>query len=317
MTACNILAVSFLFICLFYQKSVPLLKCFQLYDIINCKTVLRGISSRCQSSGVTEVQRLDKRKVIYYSDELHDEFSVAQIEPRHIGSDYVYVHTSLFKRFTRFFWYRVVATPIAFLYCKCVFGHRIKGARKLKKAKGRGFFMYGNHTQDIADAFIPSLVTFPTSVYVIVHPNNVSMPLLGRITPSLGALPIPDNVIAYRSFKEAITTRINEGHCVTVYPEAHIWPYYTGIRPFADTSFDYPAKLGAPVFAFTNTYRKRRFFRHPRIVTCIDGPFCPDMEKTVRKRRRELRDKVYDAMCRRAKLSDHVQIKYIRREKEQ
>ena len=260
---------------------------------------------------------MDKRRVIYYSDELKDEFSVAQIEPRTIDKDYVYIHTSRFKRFTHFFWYRIVALPIAYLYCRCTFGHKAKGVHKLKKLRGKGFFMYGNHTQDIADAFIPTLITFPKTVYVIVHPNNVSMPVLGRITPSLGALPIPNDFSGYRNFKEAINTRYEEGNCITVYPEAHIWPYYTRIRPFADTSFDYPAKLGAPVFAFTNTYRKRRFFKHPRIVTVIDGPFYPDMEKPVRKRRAELRDKVYNAMCRRAELSDHVQIKYIRQEKKQ
>lgn len=260
---------------------------------------------------------MDKRKVIYYSDELHDEFSVTQIEPRRIDKDWVYVYTSRFKKFTHFFWYRVVATPIAFFYCKGVFGQRAKGHHKLKKFRKTGFFMYGNHTQDIADAFIPTLATFPQDVYVIVHPNNVSMPYLGKITPSLGALPLPDELAAYKNFKEAIETRINGNNCVVVYPEAHIWPYYTKIRPFPDTSFDYPAKLGTPVFVFTNTYHKRRFFKHPRIVTYIDGPFYPDMDKSPRKRRKELREKVYKMMCKRAELSDHVQIKYIRRESKQ
>ena len=260
---------------------------------------------------------MDKRKVIYYTDELNDEFSVAQITPKKIDGNYVYLRDGLFRRFTHFFWYRVVATPIAFFYVKLKFRQKTVGREAFKECRKRGYFLYGNHTQDIADAFIPTLITFPKTVYVIVHPNNVSMPVLGRITPSLGALPIPNDFSGYRNFKEAINTRYEEGNCITVYPEAHIWPYYTRIRPFADTSFDYPAKLGAPVFAFTNTYRKRRFFKHPRIVTVIDGPFYPDMEKPVRRRRAELRDKVYNAMCRRAELSDHVQIKYIRQEKKQ
>ena len=133
----------------------------------------------------------------------------------------------------------------------------------------------------------------------------------------LGALPVPDDLAAYRNFRDAIKTRCEQGCCITVYPEAHIWPYYTKIRPFPDTSFDYPAKLGAPVFTFTNTYRRRRFFRHPRIVTCVDGPFFPDMEKPVKKRRAELRDKAYRAMTKRSEFSDHVQIKYIKQEKKQ
>lgn len=35
-----------------------------------------------------------------------------------------------------------------------------------------------------------------------------------------------------RSFLDAIRTRIEEGSFIMVYPEAHIWPYYTGIRDF-------------------------------------------------------------------------------------
>ena len=68
---------------------------------------------------------MDKRKVIYYTDELNDEFSIAQITPRHIDENYVYIHDSLFKRFTHFFWYRIIATPIAFLYVKLTFHQKI------------------------------------------------------------------------------------------------------------------------------------------------------------------------------------------------
>ena len=257
---------------------------------------------------------MDKRKVIYYSDELNDEFSTAQIVPRKIDENYVYIHTSLFKRFTHFFWYRIIATPIAFAYVKLVFGHKVKGRHKLKKHYHDGYFMFGNHTQDIADPFIPNVISFPETNHIIVHPNNVSIPFLGRITPSLGALPIPDGMKAHRNFQNAIDTLISMGRCVVVYPEAHIWPYYTGIRNFPDTSFAYPAKLGTPVYCFTNTYHKRRIFRHPRIVTYIDGPFYPDMEKPMKERRKELRDKVYSSMCKRSELSDHVQIRYIKQE---
>ena len=259
---------------------------------------------------------MDKRKVIYYSDELNDEFSTAEITPIKIDGDYVYIHRSPFKRFTHFFWYRIVATPIAYAYVRLTFGHRIKGKYKLKKHWDDGFFMYGNHTQEIGDPFIPNMISFPKTCYMVVHPNNVSMPVLGKITPSLGALPLPEGMKAYKNFLEAIDTRISEGHIVVIYPEAHIWPYYTKIRNFPDTSFAYPAKDGTPVYCFTNTYRKRRFFKHPRIVSYVDGPFYPDMDKPLKLRRKELRDKVYRVMCKRAEKSDHEQIKYIKREKD-
>lgn len=63
-----------------------------------------------------------------------------------------------------------------------------------------------------------------------------------------------------------------------IYPEAHIWPFYTGIRPFPDTSFRYPVQQKLPVFCLTNTYQRRGKSHIPQIVTYLDGPFYPDAE---------------------------------------
>ena len=257
---------------------------------------------------------MSRTRIIYYCDELNDEFSTARITPKPIDGRYVYFHGSKFKAFTHFFWYRIVATPLAFLYTRLGFDHRIMNREILSPYKKTGYFMYGNHTQDIGDACIPSMLNFPKQNYVIAHPNNVSMPFLGRITPSLGAIPLPDGMEAYGNFIRAIEKRIGEGHTVVIYPEAHIWPFYTGIRPFPDTSFHYPVKYNVPCFCFTNTYHKRRFGKKPRIVTYIDGPFYPDNSLPIKERKRELRDRVYAAMCERARLSDVEYIKYVKRE---
>lgn len=258
---------------------------------------------------------MKRRRIIFYTDERNDEFSRAQITPRVIDGSYIYDHDSAWKRFTHFFWYRIVATPIAFLYTKLVFGHKTVNRELLRAQAEGGRFIYGNHTQDIADAFIPNLLHVKRETYVIVHPNNVSMPILGKVTPSLGALPLPDDMSAYRNFLRAVEKRIEDGHQVVIYPEAHIWPYYTGIRSFPDDSFQYPVKCGVPVFCFTNTYRRRKWGRRPRIVTYIDGPFYPREDLPMRERKRELRDRVYDCMSERAKLSDVRWIQYIKKEK--
>ncbi len=253
---------------------------------------------------------LDKRKVIYYENELEDEFSTAVITPKKIDGSWKYCHDSLFKKFTHFFWYRIVATPLAFLYTKIKFHHKTIGKEKLKPYKKVGYFLYGNHTHDIGDPLIPNMLIFPKTAYMIVHPNNVSMPYLGRITPSLGALPLPDDLAAYKNFIKAVDRRIAEGHAVGIYPEAHIWPYYTKIRPFKDDSFHYPVRLGAPVFCFTNTYQKRKRGKKPKIVTYVDGPFFADESVPARERKTELRNRVYDCMVERSKNSNLILIEY-------
>jgi 1-acyl-sn-glycerol-3-phosphate acyltransferase len=208
----------------------------------------------------------------------------------------------------------MVFTPIAFFYTKFALHHKVIGREKFKMCKDEGYFVYGNHTHDIGDAFMPNMINIPKVNYVIVHPNNVSMPFLGRITPSLGALPLPDDMKAYRNFLAAIERRISENHAVVIYPEAHIWPYYTKIRPFKEDSFYYPIKYGAPAYCFTNTYQKRRFSKKPKVVTYVDGPFYPDRGLPLRECRKELRDRIYATMCERAQNSTVVQIEYIKRE---
>ncbi len=259
---------------------------------------------------------MDKRKVIYYTDELNEEFSLTQITPRKIDENYQYDRTSFWKTLTHFFWYRMIATPIAYLYTKIVFHHKTINRNLLKPYRRVGYFIYGNHTQDIGDAFFPNMFCFPKDVYMIVHPNNVSMPYLGRITPSLGAIPLPDDRVAYRNFMQIIEKRIKQGKAVVIYPEAHIWPFYTGIRPFADASFHYPVKWDTPVFCFTNTYQKRRFSKKPRIVTYIDGPFFANQELPLKDRKKDLRDRVHACMCKRAEGSNVVWIRYIKKEEE-
>lgn len=251
------------------------------------------------------------KQIIYYKNELEDEFSTAQITARKIDQAYRYEGGPLFF-LGKLFFYEIIAKPLAFCFMKLKFGHKVVGKHLLKEAKKEGYFLYGNHTNDIADALIPSLSCFPKDVAVIVHPNNVSMPVLGKITPFLGALPLPDDAKAAKNFNKAIQHKIEKKYCVTIYPEAHIWPYYTKIRPFKDTSFGYPIKLNTQVFCFTNTYQKRRFRKTPRIVTYIDGPFRADPSLSLKEQRCDLRNQVYEAMCKAAKNNTVELIQYIK-----
>ena len=248
-----------------------------------------------------------EQKTVFYGDELNDEFSTAQIEAKRIDGSWKYLRNPVLS----FFWYRMVATPIAFFYTKIKYRHKIVGREKLKGYRKQGYFVYGNHTQILGDPLIPTFVCFPKDAYIIVHPNNVSMPYLGRVTPYMGGIPLPDDMAAIRNFSAAIDKRIQQGKAVFIYPEAHIWPYYTKIRPFGDMSFSYPVKHATPTFCFTNTYQKKGKRAHPQIVTYIDGPFFPDDTLPSRQRRKKLRDEVYFAMCERAKSSNVEWIRYI------
>ena len=99
----------------------------------------------------------------------------------------------------------------------------------------------------------------------------------------------------------------------SIYPEAHIWLQYTGIRPFGSAAFHYPAETGKPVFTFTTTWQKRKLLPGARTVVYVDGPFIPDMELPMDKRREKLRDQAFMAMTKSAKNSNYEKIHYVYR----
>lgn len=257
---------------------------------------------------------MERRRIIYYSDERNDEFSAFQTTPPKIDGSYDYARLGFGKRLARFFLYRVVMYPVVFFYGRFVFRQKIVGKRCLRPYRRQGCFLYGNHTQPLGDALLQTRLPWPRSTYVLVNPANLKVPVLGRWVPALGGLPLPDGVAAYRNFKAALERRVAQGHPVVVYPEAHIWPYYTKIRPFPDGSFTYPVQLGVPAFCFVNTYRKSRFRKRPRMVTYLDGPFFAPEEGDLRSRRAALRDAVYERMTELAAHSDTEYIQYIKRE---
>ncbi|MBO5879206.1 MAG: hypothetical protein J6Q68_01470 [Clostridia bacterium] len=255
-------------------------------------------------------------KTVYYTSEENDEFSSARIEARTIGKDYVYINKSLAYRAVRFILHKIIAPPIAFPFVKIFLGQRIKNRRVLRPFRKKGYFIYANHTHPTGDAVMPSTMLFPKSVFTVVHPANVSMPVMGKLTPYLGAIPTPSSIGGLRSFKNAIEKRILEGAAVVIYPEAHIWPYYTGIRHFAATSFSFPVDFDEPCFAMTNTYQKRRFSKKPRVVTYIDGPFYKNSELSRREQPDELRDRIYAVMLERAGESTCEYIRYVKKNEE-
>lgn len=256
-------------------------------------------------------------EVIYYEDELNDDFSPTndKITPIVVDEHYVYLVKNPFKRFLSFTLRRVILPFVAFCYNRINYQVVYRNRKVLKKAKKTGYFIYGNHTQLTPDAFIPFELTLPKEGLIIVSRETVSIPFVGNIAKALGAIPLPSDIKATKHFLEYIEKKIKvDKAAIGIYPEAHIWPFYTGIRPFGDGSFHYPVKYNVPVFCFTNTYHKKRFGKKPRIITYVDGPFYPDESLSTLERKKKLRDQVYEAMKKRSEESDYSYIQYRKKE---
>lgn len=255
---------------------------------------------------------MKNKKVIYYQDELNDEFSTAQIQSIKIDENYKYRHNSIWD-ICSYIIQNILSMPIKVLYSKLKFRIQYVGKEKLKQYKNQGYFIYANHTQVFADTFIPSVGIYPKRNFLIVNPANVSIKFAKMLIEMLGAIPIPDTKTAMKNFLEVIEEKIKKNYSITIYPEAHIWPYYTKIRPFKDVSFKYPIQLDVPVFCMTNTYQEYGKEKI-RIVTYIDGPFFSNKEFTKKEQQKDLRDQIYNCMVKRSENSNIEYIKYIKKE---
>lgn len=225
----------------------------------------------------------------------------------------MYIHKNPFWNIGAFVIQNIILVPIRVVYAKFKFKISYIGKEKLKKYKKCGYFVYVNHTQPFGDTLIPSIPIYPKRNFFIVNPENVSMKILGNFVQMMGAIPIPSNISAMKNFKNAINKTIKNKHAITIYPEAHIWPYYTKIRPFKDVSFKYPVSLDVPAFCITNTYVARGK-KHDKVkmVTYIDGPFFANKDLKIKETQKDLRDRIYNTMAERSQNSN---IEYIIYEK--
>ncbi len=254
-------------------------------------------------------------RTVFFHDERHDDFAGVSKETPTIDATFPYLPKNPLWNLAAFVVYRLIMTPFAFLYCKLRFGLRVVNRKALRKSGRQGAFVYGNHTLLAGDAFIPTLTSFPRRTYVVVHADNLATPGTRNFIRMCGAIPVPTKLSGMRAFSNALEKRNLQGHTVQIYPEAHIWPYYTGIRPFESSSFHYPVTFGAAAYAATTTYQKRRFRRTPRVTVYLDGPFHPDPTLPLREQERDLRDRIHAIMtARAAEHSTYSPVRYVRAE---
>lgn len=241
---------------------------------------------------------MKKTKEIRYYSSFEDDFCVTRDQDMRLPDGY--------QRIRRDLPFRVLSAltyGIALVISRIYLTLSLHVTYKSKVKIDGGAFIYCNHTQPVGDVFIPAFAAFPRRIYTVVSPANYAIPVIGKLLPYLGAIPIPSGLRDVHDFGDALRIRTDEGHPVVIFPEAHVWEYCSFIRDFPDTSFHYPVKTGMPAYALTVTYKPRRFGRKPKAEVYLDGPFYAPASGTERERTAALRNTVLDAMKKRAALS--------------
>ncbi|MCD8248262.1 MAG: 1-acyl-sn-glycerol-3-phosphate acyltransferase [Lachnospiraceae bacterium] len=235
-------------------------------------------------------------------------------QERRLKQGYRWYHENPVYRILSGLVYAVFA-PFALLYVKLILRVKVVNRRILKECRKEGYFLYGNHTQPVGDAFAPGLYAAPKRIRTVAAPSNLGIPLLGKILPMLGALVIPDSPGKMKEFLTAMETYLEKGNCIVIYPEAHVWPWCSFVRPFPETAFRFPVRFHVPCFCMTTTYQEPRWGKKPRIRVYFDGPFYADEDAKPKEAQQMLHDEIFACMTLRSRNSDYAYIYYEKREK--
>lgn len=247
------------------------------------------------------------KKTRYYSS-FADDFEQSADQNFQLPENYKWVRTDIISKFLSGLIYGL-AVIFGGAYCRFFLHMKVKGRKNIKGMKG-DFYIFGNHTQPVGDVFIPALCVLPKRIYTVVSTANYGIPVIGKLLPYLGALPIVNTLHGVKELNKAMEQRLNKKHPIVIYPEAHVWEYYTGIRPFPDTSFKFPVKFDKPSFAMTVTYRRAKRFKRPIMEVFLDGPFYSQGD-TVKEKTVNLHSQIYSVMQKRSENSNAEYVKYM------
>lgn len=211
----------------------------------------------------------------------------------------------------------IILFPILWLF----YMPKVRGKRNLRKVKNAVFV--SNHCF-VMDCAILSVYTLPfVRPYIIAEKDSFQIPVVKGFIRSLRAVPIPNNLRAYKKFITSIDNELTKGKSLLVYPEGSLWPYFAKIRPFKSGAFRFSVKNDVPVVPIVISFRKPnwlyRFFgrEKPFINVNILEPIYVDKNNSIKVEEERISNLTYKKMQEEfEKTNSYVYINYKRLEKE-
>lgn len=251
--------------------------------------------------------RFKMGQIIHYTD-TNDDIVITPQQNFRLGDDYQWQHRALITQIQHLF--QFIISLFAKFYCRWIL-HIHYVNRQILSEQKQGCYLYANHTQQTGDAFSPFCVSKHPAI--IISASNLGIPVIGKLLTTAGALPIPSTLHQLKAFEAAVDQHVDAGDTLVIYPEAHLWPYATQIRPLDKTSFHYPANHPAPVYTMTTTYQQSHWHRHPNVTVYLDGPIQPDLSLKKKARQEKLCEQVRSQLIKRSQNSTYQYVIYKRR----
>lgn len=241
-----------------------------------------------------------EERVVFYCDEVEDDFGTAhKREDVYKGKRRVVVE----RRGVYDFLSNVLMFFVIPILKLVVFlsGTKWIGRENLKRIpKDEGFFMYANHA-GVLDVMASYLIGGKRRANAVGYSDALANPFTHFLVPLLGFIPLPVDIHDTPSFTRAIRFYASEKRqVVVVYPEAHLWPTYTGVRNFKRQSFRYPVDLDRKVLPVFFARRPRKgfwkLFSKPRITVLIGQPLARDPSLPAKQAVEDLGERTYRAL---------------------
>lgn len=246
-------------------------------------------------------------EVRYYSS-FDEDFEQTADQDCRIPQNYKWVYNSPADRLA----YKILI-PVFRLFSKLYLNgwHHVRVMNpEVLPQDGSTGILYLNHSQPVMDPFLPGVILKPPKFRSICSPSNLGIPVLGRLLPLLGAVPVASSLREMRQMKEALHQAVNRNEWIVIYPEKHVWPWCTFLRPFDDTSFQFCLDYDKPAWCGV-LCPKEQSGRRPVFEVWLAGPFHAESGLPRRKARRQLYEQVKAEMTKLEQHADCRKVEYV------
>lgn len=170
-----------------------------------------------------------------------------------IDGNYKFERNNIFYKAFSFI-FRKIATIVLLIINSFVFGLKIKGLKNLRKIKGG--VVVANHVHILDNTMI--LATFNMlfkRTYILAEKEAFDIPIVRRLIPLLGAIPIPNNLDGKRAAYKYVDKLLTKNKFIVIFPESSLWPYYEEVRPFKQGAFKFALKANKPIIPICISFR--------------------------------------------------------------
>lgn len=176
---------------------------------------------------------------------------------------------------------------------------KISGIENALSVKG-GAIITANHFNPMDNTVIRLLAMRAKkekNLYILVQEGNMFMKgLFGFLMRNCNTLPVSKNhIYTAKNLKPAVTSLIEKGNWLLVYPETEMWFNYKKPRPLAIGAYHYASLLGVPIIpTFIGMEETEDYdptgFKNIKHTLTVAPPIYPDASLPERERAAKMRD---------------------------